>query len=261
MARASRRLRSAMWLLYQYRKMRAFLAPAVAGRRVILHIGPHKTGTTTMQATLQRNRGLLAPYLYLVPRRDTPLRLLTILTRNTYRPRQLARNADAMTQAARRLARSCRHLPVTLITHEDLMGARPTLRNEHGLYAVAPDKLALIVDAFESEGARVEIVFYRRDFAEWLESLHRDIGKGGKPGGLGRRFGFPADWEPLLGAFRDRFGTRLCVLSFDADREAGRMGLGLLRLAGVPDATIEGIDWSPPRRVTSAATLAPRGLA
>ena len=75
-----------MLLLRQFRLLRRQLrrrfAAAPAARRIFVHIGAHKTGTTYIQQTLEANRARLPLAFEVVPRRQHQLARLARIAAN-----------------------------------------------------------------------------------------------------------------------------------------------------------------------------------
>ena len=234
---------------YRWRLLRARLARPVPDRLLTLHIGPHKTGTTTIQHMLAANVARLAPHLAVIPRNDPALDRLARLCWRLHGQQAVAQHRDEIRRHARDLALSVRHHRHTLASHEDLMGALPT-RHGSGLYPGGAAKLRLIAQGVADAGARVEFVFYRRRYRNWLASLHRFRSARAKarPEAFRQRFDLPRSWRACIR--RLRRSVPVTVLSFHDDQRDGRMGVGLLRHCGCSEQAIAGIAWAPPMKVT-----------
>lgn len=228
---------------------------------IYLHIGPHKTGTTTAQASFHANRAPLAPYLHIVRRTDSLAEQLCILTRKAGPPD--AAMKTQITKATTALAGPLAPHPRILISHEDLMGARPTLRQVQGLYPHGSARLKAIVTALEQTGARVVVLFTHRAYGDWLSSLRRDLAHvHGQTNDIddtafAQTHGLPEDgWRPLLDQLRATLGDRLHTLEMADDTARQRMGESVLRTCRVPQPVLDKLTWSAPRRVTQALSPA-----
>ncbi|MEM9428059.1 MAG: hypothetical protein AAGA32_01005 [Pseudomonadota bacterium] len=246
---------------HTWRRLEARCLPARAERRITVHIGPHKTGSTSIQEMLRLNAWKLRPAVRVVPRSDPILGAFCAISRQHHTDAEVQDAAPALLREAARLARSCRHVDHALISHEDVLGGRPTVRGRMGLYPGAARRLGVLIDGIAAEGASVVVVFYVRTYAEWTQSLQRDLGRRATPlpsRRFVRRYGLAEGWEPVVAALCDAVGPeRLALADFAADRDEGRMGSGLLRLVGVSERTLETVSWPPPRRVTREATHSP----
>ncbi|MEM1267278.1 MAG: hypothetical protein AAGI50_14795 [Pseudomonadota bacterium] len=246
---------------HTWRRLEARCLPARPGRRITVHIGPHKTGSTSIQEMLRLNAWKLRPLVRVVPRSDPILGAFCAISRQHHTEAEVQDAAPALRREAARLARSCRHVDHALISHEDILGGRPTVRGRMGLYPGAARRLGLLIDGMTAEGASVAVVFYVRTYAEWTQSLQRDLGRRATPlpsRRFVRRYDLAEGWGPVLAALRNVVGPeRLTLADFAADRDEGRMGAGLLRLVGVDEAALAALSWPPPRRVTQESTPSP----
>lgn len=141
-------------------------------QRIVVHAGFHKTGTTTVQRTLQAEREALAPWLQIVLRED--MRAVC----DTARAYSIHRNAGALKVFADTLDRwLAARAPSTLPLHfnsEDLCGHLP---GRHGLmaYDAAPTLMATMAERFRQHfGADIDLRFYfsTRAASAWLASCH-----------------------------------------------------------------------------------------
>lgn len=110
-----------------------------AGRRLIVHVGVQKTGTTSLQRHLQRNAAALADrLLVLTPREGTPMRPLGRAA-VAYSLRQGPDSEDALRAAIADVLETIpdNGLPV-LLSHENLAGAMPGNGGETRLYPALP---------------------------------------------------------------------------------------------------------------------------
>tara|TARA_R110002049_G_scaffold44333_3_gene129772 strand:+ start:9427 stop:10209 length:783 start_codon:yes stop_codon:yes gene_type:complete len=140
-------------------------------RRVILHPGFHKTGTTTLQNTLRNNRAILAPRLKILLIED--IRSLCAATRRFSRfgdPLDLARIADDALTLAQNLQD---HDGAVLISAEDLSGLIPGRDGKPG-YDDTPKLMRLIADALRAvlPDTPLSVVFTTRTGVDWVNSCH-----------------------------------------------------------------------------------------
>ena len=140
--------------------------------RVILHAGFHKTGTTTLQQALLRNRRALAPHLRLIPReRMMPAGRTARAWSASRDPLEMAVFRYELAQAVEGWD-DADPRPV-VISHEDLCGNMP---GRHGVesYAAAAPLMQAVVETLAGlyPQARPEIFFSTRAPGAWLASVH-----------------------------------------------------------------------------------------
>lgn len=188
---------------------------------VVLHIGTHKTGSTSLQQLLLDQRdGLLAeagvayPTGLVIPASHAELPLLAIRPDRTWP----ARLRFPETQDPRWLAAAAAHVrdvldhspyPVTVFSHEDLS------------YLRHDDELAALRSLLGER--RVRVVVFLRDPAAFLRSYRAQLeATGFPPSADPASFAFVeegswlVDHDALLGAYRRGFGVEnVEVLDYD----------------------------------------------
>lgn len=211
-------------------------------RRLILHVGVQKTGSTAIQRHLMGNAGLLADRLIvLTPEEGTPMRPLGRAAV------AYSLSPSAGTEAALRIA--FQHvldglpgndLPI-LLSHENLAGAMPGNGGETGLYPTLPQIALLLSDA--AAGFDVELVFYSRKMDDWkpsvwAQAIHTD-------GYMRRLTEFQTEteampgWGNLLQRLTGAIGAdRVTRFRLEDEEDTTRPGWQLLRHAGLADAEI-----------------------
>lgn len=133
-------------------------------KKVFLHIGTHKTGTTAIQDALARNRVLLRKHGILVPRTGCISRRSghhNIAWELNGDPRFSEKNGtfDELIEEIQRSKQE-----VVIISSEDF-------EYIHGY----DDTLALIKDRFASINCQVEIIVVVRKHGEYLRSLYLEL--------------------------------------------------------------------------------------
>jgi hypothetical protein len=222
-------------------------------RRVILHIGPHRTGTTTIQATLRASRSTAPDGIGMVTKKNETHLELSRLTHNISSLDAAHVNAGRIRAAASDVARNLMRHPMTIISDEDMLGSLPTRRRIRGLYPFVEDVLPYVLAGFRDEGVRVTVAWQLRDYADWMESVYhrRNDLAPDRPfdlAGFQRRHGLPTDWRDFERRLkRACAGVRVVRLSFEEDAACGMMGSGLFRLAGLSDVAIGGLKHSRAR--------------
>ncbi|MGD9865785.1 MAG: hypothetical protein AB7S99_21510, partial [Pseudodonghicola sp.] len=202
-------------------------------RRLVLHLGLHKTGTTYLQHHLLRHRAALAQAGVLVPRTgfDSPEAPLRPGATPGHQGlvRALRAGDDAPWQALHReIGRS---------------GARTVVLScENMGFPMRPDRDRLIAALADRLGGfdRIEPVVLARRPDAYVEALYRErIALGTRPGarGIGAfvvdHGAALTDWAGLFGAFEDRLGARVRFGDFDALR-GDALWPGFAALAGLP---------------------------
>lgn len=140
--------------------------------RVILHAGFHKTGTSSVQATLRANRRRLKPHLRVILR---PAMVAACDSARAYSisgdPLDLALFQYELAQLAE--GWDVRDTRPVLISAEDLCGHMP---GRHGLagYDAAPQLMLTAAQTLAEirPEARVEFIFTTRAAEPWLASCH-----------------------------------------------------------------------------------------
>ncbi|GAA3866300.1 hypothetical protein [Celeribacter arenosi] len=196
-------------------------------RRLLIHPGFHKTGTTTLQETLRVNRPLLEPHVEVLVAGDMDLVQLSAATK-AFSEARSRDTKDAVREEAELLFATLANddpRPV-LISHENLsghfIGHKTVFR-----YAAAPIALGLMVDAWEAvTGARdgLEVYFSTRREG-WLASCY---------------------WQRLKG---DRFRMPydvFCSRYADAADHAAIVAATRARLTDVPVSNCDKEDFDHP---------------
>jgi hypothetical protein len=212
------------------------------------HIGFHKTGTTSLQATLGANRDRLGAALLNHP--DAALRPL----RDACLAYEKRRNAEAGRDVARqmRLALDKTRGDRLVISTEMLCGPIPTPRRRGAVYEAAPDLLAWLREG--AAGHDLNLYAYVRDEDRWLTSLYRHLLRS-----RGVRFteaelrAMPAfaefRFDRLLAAIRARAGeVRTWRMEDDVATRLGP-GTSFFRALGHDDQALAGWTKVPPQNI------------
>lgn len=235
--------------------------------RVILHAGFHKTGTTTLQQALHRNRDALAPHLRLIPR-------ATMMPAGRT-ARAFSASGDPLEMALFRyeLAQAIEGWDSTdprpvVISQEDLCGHMP---GRHGVdrygAAVALMQAAVKTLADVHPGARPEVFFSTRAAEPWLASVHAQHLRATRmrldAAEFAERYREAAD----LAAVADAVAAALAPLPVHRaaleecrDRPLGPLD-PLLDLLDLPDASRAGLEPQPPANTAPPADCAAELLA
>lgn len=245
--RQSRLLRRRFWRLFH---------PRPKARRIILHIGAHKTGTTYIQQTIEANRARLPLCMEMVPRRQGHLHHLTRIAASIQDATAFAAAEAELQSTARRLAKRFDRVDTLLISHEGLPGPMPGREQFPGLYPMAHLLIPAIVCGLEQSGARVSVVLYKRRYHDWKASLYRyrfreTPGRAYHPARFAARSGLPEDWQEMIARLRRALPKEsLQVVSFEQDRETGFLGTALYDQLGLSPTEI-GAFWRLPAQNVS----------
>ena len=227
-------------------------------RRLIVHLGVQKTGSTAIQRHLRRNTDALAGHLAVrTPEEGSPMRPLgRAAVAFSLQPSE--DRARALTLAFRAVLDSltASDLPV-LISHENLAGAMPGNGGETRLYPALPRIAALL--AQEASDFAVDFVIYTRNRRDWLPSVWAQaVRTDGYRRSLAEFQAETADlpsWDDLL----RRLSATVAVTRFTLEDEGdpSRPGRQLLRHAGLDDTlidTLEPLNGLANRRLNDGAT-------
>lgn len=213
-------------------------------RRVIVHIGAQKTGSTSLHRFLARNRDALARRLEIrVPEKGSVTRELG-RTCALYSMRPANHEADLI-----RLIQEVRSEletddRVCILSHENICGA---MMGRAGVREMFP-RLREIIGLFETHLAPFvpDYVLYTREITGWKRSVHNQAVKSDSYAGTLEQFlaetatcrgwdAVRADMEDVVGADRVR------VFALEDETSADRPGRQLLRFAGLRDAEIDAL--------------------
>ncbi len=214
-------------------------------RRVIVHIGAQKTGSTSMHHFLARNRAQLASRLEIrVPEKGSLTRELG-RTCALYSMRPAKHEEDLIrliSQVRSELEADDR---VCILSHENICGA---MMGRADVREVFP-RLSDIIGLFERHLAPFEpdYVLYTREMAGWKRSVHNQAVKSdGYAKSLDRFLqetencrgwcSVRSEMEALVGEERVR------VFALEDETAPDRPGRQLLKFAGLSDADIDALE-------------------
>lgn len=250
------------------RRARQAAAGTRAERRILLHLGPHKTGSAFMQRMAEFNIPRLPPGIEVIERVNPDLLALREITKSLRSAEEARRRAPEIAEAAARVERWTRNAGASLVSHEALLGATPGRHRIRGLYPFIETILPAMLEGLSGAGASVGIALYARDFTAWMRSndayrrkkehilVRTLLRRPFSPARYAARHGMPAGWDDLHRRIRAAAGGRsVHVLSFEAESRAGLLGAGLWRLMGLSEAEIDGLERIAPQNVTNPAAL------
>lgn len=231
-------------------------------RRLIVHVGVQKTGSTSIQRHLGRNAKALSDRLVVrTPEEGTPMRPLGRAAVN-----YSLRSESGDTEAALKIALDdvldtlpANDVPV-LLSHENLAGAMPGNGGEIRLYPALPQIVSLIQG--HAKDFDVDFVYYSRRMNAWKSSVWAQAVR--TDGYTRREEEFMAETAELpgWGNLHRRLveavgGTRVTRFKLEDEAEAERPGRQLLLHAGLSDAEIDALqplDGSSMSRLNDAST-------
>ncbi|MFV0491643.1 MAG: hypothetical protein ACK5M4_07480 [Pseudorhodobacter sp.] len=203
-------------------------------KHVIVHIGPHKTGSTALQQCLEANRGILAQasilFLHDGVTHDAAL--------------QLAReDFEAAKERLRTIAEiiSRAREEIVILSQEDFCGDLPGRSRRKAIYPKLTKNLRIIARTLQPH--HVRFVFYERAEEGWLVSCyhqhlkHRTLFSSFE--GFRNHFDEALSWRQKLDKPKETFGDSLIMLPYSKVPEAGVRAI--LGVAGQPHLNL-----SPP---------------
>lgn len=214
-------------------------------RRLIVHLGVQKTGSTSIQRHLRRNADALAGRLIVrTPEEGSPMRPLGRAAIGF----SLA-PSDDRAQALRLAFREVLDtLPPgdapVLISHENLAGAMPGNGGETRLYPALPQIAALLLA--EAREFAVDFVVYTRNQKSWRPSVWAQaVRTDGYKRSLDEFEAETADlpgWGDLIRRMTAEVGECLTRFRLEDEADLLRPGRQLLRHAGLDDAQIDALE-------------------
>ncbi len=217
------------------------------GRRLILHVGVQKTGTTSIQRFLKLRASELADCLIVrTPEEGTPMR-------------PLGRAAVALSLSGQKDDREALRAafddvldtvpdgpqPV-ILSHENLAGAMPGNGGETRLYPALPRILKILDKSAQARGFSCDVVLYTRQMLSWRPSVWAQaVRTDGYAGTFEEFMEATADlpeWDDLVDRVRAVLGPdRVTRLRLEEETDLERPGRQLLAHAGIEAARIDAL--------------------
>lgn len=213
-------------------------------RRLIVHMGLQKTGSTSLHHFLQMNAEALGPDLQiLTPRRGTPTRdlgrIAAYLSLEWDEP-HLEKFAAAAAAVKAEIAPGP---GTTILSHENLPGAMPGRGGVSTLYPRLPELMALLDAHFAPMVP--EYVLMTREIAAWKRSVHNQAIRSDSYPGTWEAFDAETasctGWDDLASRFAAAAPGRTHVFALEAEPDPARPGQQILALAGLSPAQIAGL--------------------
>lgn len=214
-------------------------------RRIIFHIGPPKTATTTFQAMLRLNAGRIAPYAAVSAKDRLTLNLRGAAKPRGHVPEWLRR--FLVRQSARQFAARVGRMPfrTLVVSDENLLGFLSAT-----LFRIRYDQgPRLVVEALEAALPDYDLQYigYLREPRAWLRSCHNQATKRGLVAeGADDWMGAHDDLDGprrLLEDMGRHLGARFHLAGMEAEiARDGLAGRAVLDLAGVPGAVFDALE-------------------
>jgi hypothetical protein len=213
-------------------------------RRLVVHLGVQKTGSTSIQRHLRRNADALVSYLAVrTPEEGSPMRPLGRAA-IAFSLAPSDDRAQALRLAFRDVldALPANTVPV-LISHENLAGAMPGNGGETRLYPALPQIAALLMA--EAREFATDFVIYTRSRKSWRPSVWAQaVRTDGYTRSLLEFEAETADlpgWGDLVRRMTAETGDRVTRFRLEDEMDPLRPGRQLLRHAGLDEATIDAL--------------------
>ncbi|QIR85506.1 hypothetical protein [Paracoccus sp. AK26] len=213
-------------------------------RRLIVHLGVQKTGSTSIQRHLRRNADTLAHHILVrTPEEGSPMRPLGRAA-IAFSLAPSDDRAQALRLAFRDVLDSlpANAVPV-LISHENLAGAMPGNGGETRLYPALPQIAALLMA--EAREFTTDFVIYTRSRKSWRPSVWAQaVRTDGYTRSLLEFEVETADlpgWGDLVRRMTAETGDRVTRFRLEDETDPLRPGRQLLRHAGLDDALIDAL--------------------
>lgn len=231
-------------------------------RRLIVHLGVQKTGSTAIQRHLRLNAAALAQTLIVrTPEEGSPMRPLgraaVAFSLQQDEPDAEAALKIALDDVLETLPAN--DLPV-LLSHENLAGAMPGNGGETGFYPALPAIARLI--RRQARGFDVDFVTYSRDMlawkpSVWAQAVRTDGYARTLDAFLSETAAMP-DWDDLHQRLSAAIGTaRLVRFRSENETDPRHPGRQLLRHAGLSDTQIDALaplEGASMQRLSAAST-------
>lgn len=194
-------------------------------KQIVIHIGPHKTGSTALQQCLAANRDILARANVLFLHDSMTHDAAMLLAQESF---------DAADERLRAIAEviSSAKARTIILSQEDFCGDLPGRSRRKSIYPKLTKNLRMIARALQPH--QVSFVFFEREEDSWLASCyHQHLKHRTQFSSIDefrKNFNEGLSWEQKLRKSRELFGSRFISLPYRRVSDAGV--LALLEVAG-----------------------------
>lgn len=208
-------------------------------RRVIVHCGAQKTGSTALHHFVQKNQETLQPFVrILTPKKGSLTREVGRLC-GLYSLDPQAHLAELETALTALRDEILNTHGTCIVSHENICGAMMGRAGVRSLYPMLPEILTLMDTVLAPLAP--EYVFYTRDMAPWKVSVHNQAVKSDRYQGTLDTFLAETRDSETWDALALRLQGRLRMFRLEDEPDRARPGQQLLRMAGVPQAALDGL--------------------
>jgi len=224
-------------------------------KKLVVHLGYHKTGTSSIQQWLKDHEDILAPHLKVYNLVDGGTNRLKF---SAVRFSRNPKDKDELAVQSRRIADEIRAAlqPVTCITDESLLGMPLGFRTEGHVENDVYPAACRIIDVLSQEFAEFDTTFVvmERDKNTWFRSLHNQMVKQncfqGNLEAYFKAFQPSVDWEALRNELEFGIGDRgrLVAQNFEREFASGTVAdMGFFQLLDIPKELMSQCKQSIPR--------------
>ena len=197
-------------------------------KHIIVHLGPHKTGSSAIQKCLSQNRNSLLAYGVCFLHDSETLEAALSLAKEDFDQAEVQLNSISK-QIEQRSEK------VFILSQEDFSGDLPGRSPKRRIYPKLTKNLRVIKRSFRPN--RVSFVFFVRDEADWLRSCYaqylRYRTRFHNFEDFSQHYGFPFLWREKLEKSHQTFGDELQVRNYSKEPMAGVDAI--LQLAGLDE--------------------------
>lgn len=218
----------------------------MAEGRIIWHVGPQKTGTTSFQQLLRLNKDVLRPYLTSVVHSHGTKRATRAAISVQHQPTDDTRSALADQVAALIDAwqSSPTPSPVLIVSDEQFLGMR-LFDDGPDIFSASHMMLPLLAEC--SAMFSPSFVLYQRDMQKWLTSAYQQSVKQAVETRTISEWmeavPFSSDWEQIKPAIITSTNAPVRFYNFDEEAKSNDpLGASILRDADVPNDVIADLE-------------------